>query len=74
MKRLLIVPILFLCSCCPQKAYLTAAKANWEVIGPEYRAYVSGDAALTDEVKATRLRTAELFTKLLEEATVEAKK
>ena len=69
MKKIFLSLALFgLVSCCPQTTYLATAKANWDLIGPEYTAYVSADAALDEGSKATRLRTAELFSKMLEEA------
>jgi hypothetical protein len=70
MKRLfLILAVVGLASCCPSKAYLESAKQTWGVIGPEYTQYIKSDAALDDASKATRLRTAELFTELLSEGT-----
>lgn len=60
---------LALAGCCPTKAYLDSAKATWGVVGPEYKAYVSSDAKLDDASKTTRTRTADLLTKMLEEAT-----
>lgn len=49
------------------KAFRNAVDANWEVIRPEYVAYVTSDPGLTEPEKATKLRTVELFDRLLEE-------
>ena len=61
---------LLLCSCCPQTATIDSARATWAVIGPEYTAYVTADPVISEATKTTRLRTAELFTKLLAEGEV----
>lgn len=52
---------------------LKAAKDAWKVMGPEYRAYVEKDTFLVPDTKAVKLQTADLMTKLLEEATKEVK-
>lgn len=49
------------------KAFRNAVDANWTAIRPEYVEYVSKDPDLGDAEKATKLRTVELFDRLLEE-------
>jgi hypothetical protein len=70
MKRSLIVPLLAALAWGCQEVDRTtiyAARDTWRVVAPEYKNYVSGDAKLDEATKATRIRTAEMLTKLLEE-------
>jgi len=70
MKKLLFVPLLLALAWGCQavdKATLYAARETWKVVGPEYKSYVNGDAKLDDSSKATRIRTADMLTDLLEE-------
>ena len=52
----------------PDKAFVGGVDALWGVIGPEYRAYVSGDPVLTQEEKDIRLSSATSMDKLILEA------
>jgi hypothetical protein len=52
---------------CSNGPTIAGAKAGWAVIGPEYRAYIQADPALDADGKATKLRTADILTKLLDE-------
>jgi len=57
-SRLLAVFILgglLLAGCvCPEKADMAALSATWQVVGPEYRAYVEADPQLDEGRKANR--------------------
>lgn len=71
MKR--YITVLFLCAlltgCCGlNAAFVKATDDSWQVIGPEYEAYVAGDAKLDEGTKKIRLNSAKTFTALIDEA------
>ena len=69
MNRLLSACLLFMViGCAPSKPFVNAVSQLWSAIGPEYRTYVSGDATLSEDGKATRLRSADMMDALLREA------
>lgn len=67
---LLLGFVLIGCNACvgPEAIALPAIEANWKVIGPRYVEYVNGDARLTDQDKADRVKTAELMSRVIAEA------
>lgn len=54
--------------CSLNKEFVQQVDRNWQLIGPEYTAYVEADPALSEDSKRIRKRTAETFTALIEEA------
>lgn len=69
MRYVLVCVALCLCaSCSLNSQFVSAVDGAWDVIGPEYTAYVAADPALDDDTKATRIRTAQLLTELIAEA------
>lgn len=66
--KIFLVPFvaLALCllsGCCIPNAALTAGtKAAWETIGPRYIEYTQNDPKLPDDIKADRIKTAEMLT------------
>lgn len=60
-----------LCGCCTEKAALPGVSACWKVIGPEYVNYLNTDPTLVakPEIRADRLKTAEMLSKVIAEAT-----
>jgi hypothetical protein len=60
--------LMLCCSCSVDQTFVAGVDAGWDVIGPEYTAYVEGDPKLDPDSKATRKRTAELMSLLIEEA------
>lgn len=64
-----ILTALSLSACrAPDAAFVRAVDTNWNLIGPEYRAYVEADTGISAETKVTRKRTAELLTSLIQQA------
>jgi len=57
-----------LVGCTPGKVYLAADKGIFDVITPEYSAYVEADEKLDAEQKARRLRTVAAWKLLIEKA------
>ena len=53
---------------CPCPSFTKGVRAGVDVIGPEYREYVTRDAALDASSKELRLRTLEELIRLIEEA------
>jgi hypothetical protein len=63
------LPFLLVVSCCSiNQDFVETCDSTWQVIGPEYVEYVKSDETLDESTKAIRLRTAEIFTKLIEKA------
>ena len=48
--------------------FVKATDSNWKVMGPNYRAYVEGDEALTEGSKNRRLAAIDEFTALVAQA------
>lgn len=59
MKTTALLFLLACAGCCatPDPTFVTASRATYEAIAPEYSAYVKADPALDAEQKARRLRT-----------------
>lgn len=59
MNKLLPFLLLLLAGCAggPDPTFVTASRATYEAIAPEYAAYVKADPALDAEQKARRQRT-----------------
>ena len=70
MKKLLCLVVVIVCltGCSVNQDFVKTCNESWRVIGPEYIEYVQEDDELTEHTKALRIRTAELFTRLLKEA------
>jgi len=68
MKKLFVLALLWVASCTPQKSYVQADKAIYDVIAPAHEAYVEADATLSAEQKARRLRTLAAWKVLIEKA------
>ena len=70
MKRAVVCAIVLLtiAGCSLNRTFVEQVNRNWELIGPEYTAYIAADESLSEESKAIRMRTAETFTALIEEA------
>ena len=64
MKKLLLVLPLFLVSCCTPD--VSAERATFDAIEPEYRDYVEGDEQLTEEQKLRRFRMLDTWRMRLE--------
>jgi hypothetical protein len=64
----LLLLLALLAGCSLNKQFVNAVDINWSVIGPRYVNYVEGDPNLPDDIRVTWLRTAEVFTELIEEA------
>jgi hypothetical protein len=62
--------LLFLLASCrgPLPTTIDAIDKTWGVIQPEYIGYIDADQSITDDSKATRIRTAVLMSKLIETA------
>lgn len=68
MKRLLLVFVPFiLWGCCIHGPGIHAARGGWELIKPEYVAYLAADTDLDGPQKDNRHATADLLSKLLAE-------
>ena len=70
MRKIVYVVVLALCvaGCTVDQQFVASVDSAWQVIGPRYVDYVDADPALDDQSKETRVRTAELLTRLIEEA------
>lgn len=70
MRRIIYVVVLAVClaGCTVDQQFVQSVDSAWDVIGPRYVDYVQADATLDDQSKETRIRTAELLTRLIEEA------
>lgn len=71
MKAWMVVPVLGLLAggCAwPSQQVVNAIDAGYTLIEGEYRGYVSADGRLSEEQKATKLRTADELRKTIEEA------
>lgn len=64
---LVVLALLALAGCHATPAFVRGVDAAWQAVGPEYTAYVISDVQLSDEDKATRLRTVELMDRLIAE-------
>ena len=60
--------VLFLCSCSMNQRFVTAVGGYSRIILPEYKHYVQNDTTLEESSKEIRIRTAEYFEKLIDEA------
>lgn len=49
----------------PERAEMVAFAQGWKAVGPEYKAYVEGDAKLDDAQKASRRDTIALLDKVV---------
>jgi hypothetical protein len=57
-KRVLgVVGLLLLCGCSLSSMYVTADRATYEAIAPEYQSYIDEDVGLTADQKARRVAT-----------------
>jgi hypothetical protein len=69
MRKLLLPFIVLLCtSCSLDKAFVKSCQKSWNTIKPEYIKYVQNDAELDEFSKNIRIRTAEGFSRMLQEA------
>jgi len=70
MKKLILCTafVLALAGCSINQQFVETCDNTWQVIGPEYVEYVQKDETLDEDTKKIRLRTAEIFTRLIEEA------
>lgn len=74
MKTLLCTGLLLLSGCTiVQQSEDEAHRRFFDAVGPEYRAYVSGDARLDDAAKKRRLGTVDDYEKFLAEKQKAAK-
>jgi hypothetical protein len=60
--------IIAVSGCSINQDFVETCDSTWQVIGPEYAEYVQKDKTLDERTKKIRLRTAEIFTKLIEKA------
>ncbi len=72
MRKLLAAAVLAIsisgCVCQGHMAFIEGTDAFSRQVLPEYRRYVADDKGLDDASKAIRLRTADEFQKLIDEA------
>lgn len=69
MKYLLILPILFLCSCTTlDKDFVNSTDQAWKVIGPNYTKLLVASPDMTQEKKDALLKHAEEFKQMIEDA------
>ena len=69
MKYLLILPIIFLCSCVSlDKDFVRSVDDGVKKIVPNYILYIEGDPAISPELKEARKLHAEELLKLIEDA------
>ena len=61
----IVALVLAAVSCRVTPAFLDGIEAGWEVIGPEYKAYLEADPTISDETKAIRLDTANGMDRLI---------
>ena len=67
-KTAILVLALLASSCGTAPVYVQADLATYQAISPEYRAYVSADAALTPAQKARRLATLDSWKRRIDQA------
>ena len=67
---LLCVLLLFIGGCWGtlNEQFVKAVDSNWNVMGPDYTAYVQADEALPEKSKERRLKAIAEFTLLIKEA------
>lgn len=78
MRRLCYLALLGSVLCCgaacgcrstpADTAAFAAIRTSWELIGPQYKGYVAGDSALSNDMRMQRIELADDLTKLLGEA------
>lgn len=70
MKKFIVVIVFCFCfmGCSINQQFVETCQDTWGKIGPRYIEYTKNDPDLDDDIKEIRLRTANQFTEMLEEA------